>query len=295
MMNIDEQHELRSFWQLCFQRPTHVDNHLLSPQMNSLADIEALLWLHFGVELGIYPSEAADAIIRDSRQQLSASSRDVRRLGVSRFFSSEVRQFLDQARELSSVSDIRYTTRLAKNLVNPLSLGLLFREISASTSDPLLLLFTDLITFEDESKWSNLLHVDPNPDNIIRRRGDLSDLLFAGFLGFLDHMNSTRELVQYCQEESVSDHARFELTHRLRSIHMWRLDLSDVIVKDRFTQLTGEYLLQLNWDEELEYLDFDTGELVKRIEWICAGWTGADSFPLGLRPHRPPERRWGTG
>jgi hypothetical protein len=294
-MNTDAQRDLQSFWQLCFERPVYVDTHKLSPQLNSLADIEALLWLHFGVELGIFSSDGADATIRASRQRLSTSGKDVRRLGVSHFFASEVRNFLDQARELTSISDIRYTTRLAKNLVNSLPLGILFREIAASTREPLLLLFTDLITFEDEDKWNDLLRVDPDPDNVIKGEGNTSDLLFAGYLRFLDHMNWTRELLQYCHEESSSEHARFELTRRLRAIHMWRLNLVDAEVKTRFRQLTSEFLLQLNWDEDLEYLDFDTREVVNRIEWICADWTGADAFPLGLRPEHRPKRRFGTG
>ena len=295
MMDTALQPEAESFWRLCFRRPTEVLGRPLSQHLNSLADIEALLWLHFGVELGLYSSDIANLIVSSNRKRLSSSSRAVRKLGVSHFFSSEVRTFLDQARELTSISDIRYTSRLAKDLVNPLSLGMLFHEIAESFNDPVLLLFTDLITFEGDDTWNRLVETDPNPENIIKNEGEPKDLLFSGFLAFLEHMNSARELLLYCHDESASDHARFELTHRLRSIHMWRLNLAEADVKNRFTQLTSEFLLQLNWDPELEYLDFDSAELVKRIEWICASWTGADSFPLGLHPERPPRRRTGTG
>ena len=116
------------------------------------------------------------------------------------------------------------------------------------------------------------------------------DALYSGYFASLDHMGAMADLLECCKDESQSEHqavhdsqsdqTALQLGRRIRSIHMWRVDLADPNVKGRFTDLTFKLMAQLDSDEELESLGFNSYSLLTRVESLCACWTGADGFSL---------------
>jgi len=282
------QHELESFWRLCFERPLKVQGRVFSGLFNAVSDVEALLWLHYGFELGLYPKTEAQVILFSNRSRLVAALETVREAGIERFFPPVLSTFLGELSRSGALFDIRYTDRLSSDLVNTIVLDMLFHEVARACSNPLSSVFSDLLTFGTDDEWHIMMQQDASPDQVLSGTGKEVDLVSAGYFAVLDHMGAMDELLQYCGDELTADRPALRdsqgdqtflvLGERTRSIHAWRVKLDDPVIQRRFNGLTNKLREQLASDKELRSMGFDSDSLLTVIQTVGARWFGDYSF-----------------
>ena len=283
------QRELESFWQLSFLRQRGTEWCQTSSAFDAFADVEAMLWLHYGVELGFFSRDDSMDILRAHRVRLNGAVDHVKRFTTANYFSDKVLAFLEQSFK-NDMFAVRYADRLDAKLANPITTGLLFHEIARSSCDPRMSTFSDLITFGDDDKWMAALEQGVDPNHVLSGTGTKTDLLCAGYLAVLEHMGALDELLRYCAQESIgeapagrgfqSDHTYIVMDGRVRSIHVWRAKLNDPVVKTRFLELTNKVIHELEADGELMNMGFDCGSFVARIELLVGAWLGDTSFEV---------------
>src|SRR5438477_13214736 len=101
---MQRQHKLERFWRSCFERPNSVEGNVLSNQFNAAADIEAVLWLHYGVEAGFFSKSEAESVLQRNRERVLPSLN----VGASTVFSPRLSKWLPNvARVASSTSNMR--------------------------------------------------------------------------------------------------------------------------------------------------------------------------------------------
>jgi kumamolisin len=282
---VPRQHELTSFWRICFDRPLNVQEHVFSDLFNAVSDVEAFLWLHYGIELALYPQVEAQIIFQSDRSRLLRALEVVIKAGVGRFFPPALYTFLGEAFRSEAIFDIRHAGRLASDPVNTIVFDMLFHEIARTCSNPLFSAFSDLITFGTDDEWRMLIKQNADPDQVLSGTGKKVDILSAGYFAALDHMGAMDELVRYCADElmgdgaaSSSDQAILMLRERIRSIHSWRVKLDDPIIRRRFISVTDKLRKQLDSDRELTSVGFESDSLLTVIASLGANWLGDDSF-----------------
>jgi hypothetical protein len=247
---------------------------------HAVADVEAMLWLHLGNELGLFDDEDAGRIWNDFRPQFTKSLQYVDKLGVSRFFPDEVRIFLTQLERTDSISSARYAQRLSTKLINTRGLELLIHEIGEEFRDATL---TQYIVFDTPAEWEDHFEAEPDADLILKADSLVAmNALFAGYLRFIEHMGSIGQFFRQMEQAAESNFSAFEVERRIRAIHNWRLDLHDNDARTRFVHLTATFLRNVAYDDELASLGFDVPTLLARIEFLCAEWTGDSQFTINL-------------
>jgi len=283
---MQRQHKLERFWRSCFERPNSVEGNVLSNQFNAAADIEAVLWLHYGVEAGFFSKSEAESVLQRNRERVLPSLN----VGASTVFSPRLSKWLPNVARVESVLDIEYADRLAPDLLNATVLEMLFNEMGRISTNSVALLFSDSITFATDSAWRELMAQNVNPDRILAGTGTKIDLVCAGYFATLDHMAALDELLQYCADEfggagpTLRD-AQGEQTYRVigdrvRLIHLWRLKLDDRAVRDRFLSLT--YMLQKRFDTdpELKSMGCDSDGFLRIVDLLSKGWLGDYGFSM---------------
>jgi hypothetical protein len=293
------QHELESFCQVSLMRPEGARGRRLSESVTAFADVETILWLHYGVELGFFPAEGAMATLRVERERFFHALEVARNSTLWRSLRPGVRSFLENAWPafrandedlLGSLLATRYTDESLRDLLSPLAIGMLFHEIARAHADVSFLLLSDLMTFALDQEWGTVIAEDINPDRLSMNSGSIPDAACAGYFFALDHMGALSELIGYSADESRGehpapresqlDHTFMKLGDRVRSIHLWRLNLEDHAIKDRFLDLTYKVQGELADDPELNSARFDSGAFLGRVESLCADWLGNDSISL---------------
>jgi hypothetical protein len=288
------QHELESFWSRCFERPTNAHGHIYSDAFNAASDVEAMLWLHYGVELSLYSQIEAQDIFESNRNRLLHSMQVVMGGTIQGFFPPVLSTLMGESSRSGAIFDVRYTDRLSSDVVNTVALGMLFNEVARACSNPVSSVFSDLITFGLEDEWRALMEQDVNPEQILRGEGEKVDIVVAGYFASLDHMGAMDELLQYCSDElaadspalrdSQGDQTFLMLGDRTRSIHAWRLKLDDPVTQNRFTDLTNKLGTLLESDIELGPMGFNSENLFSVVQSLGARWLGDYGFTLrGLR------------
>jgi hypothetical protein len=235
---VPRQHELASFWQLCFDRPQQAQGHVFSNTFNAASDVEALLWLHYGVELGLYPQVDAQVIFRSNKDRLLRALKAVTGSYLAMFFPPALPTFLGEFSRsadfdrsippavsadldglmppemyvrlgglppFGSVFDLRYADRLAGDLLNTVALDMLFHEVARAFSNPSCSVFSDLITFGTNGEWQELMEQNANPDLVLSGSGEKVNVLSAGYFAMVDHMGAMDELLTYCGDELTAD------------------------------------------------------------------------------------------
>ncbi len=159
---------------------------------------------------------------------------------------------------------------------------MLFHEVARTFSNPVISVFSDLITFGSDDEWQELMAQKANPEKVLSGTGEKIDILSAGYFAALDDMGAMNELLQYCADEVVDDRPTLRdsqgeqtfvmLAERTRSIHVWRVKLDDPIVKTRFIRLTNKIREQLDSDSELRSMDFDADTLLMVVDSLGANW-----------------------
>jgi hypothetical protein len=167
-------------------------------------------------------------------------------------------------------------------------MGMLFHEVAHANSNPVYCLFSGLITFAEESEWQNVLSANVDPNQLMTNSGSEASLLCSGFFASLDHIGAVSELVDYSADESrgdypaaresQADHTFLNLRDRIRSMHLWRLNLEDRGARERFLSLTYKIRGALALDQELRSINFDPGIFLNRVEALCADWLGNHSI-----------------
>jgi len=288
---MSRQHELASFWRLCFERSPRAHEHVFSDLFNAASDVEALLWLHYGVELDLYPPMNAQAILEPNRGRLIRALEMVMGSAVAQFFPPALATFLGESVRLGGVFDIRYTDRMASDLVNTVVLDMLFHEVARACSNQLSSVFSDLMTFGTDDEWQGLMQQNANPEHVLNGTGEKVDILSAGYFASLDHMGAMNELLQYCGDESTADRPALRdsqgdqtflmVGERIRSIHAWRVKLDDPTIRKRFISLTNRLSTQLESDPELRSSGFNSDNFFSIIQSLSATWIGDYGFTLG--------------
>lgn len=268
-----------------------------------LGNVEALLWLHYGVELGLFPEAYARSAILADRDGISDCLVALDDRSTNRYFPARVQSFLGEARSILNHGDelaaeffqIRYAEGLRQDLVSTIAAEMVFHEIARASGMPEYRQFTELITFSSEDKWSALITADVSPDRILEQGNQPSDHLYAGYFAALDHMGFLGELLEHCADVSgtdsgaargvQTDHTLLTMADRVRSMRLWRLDLDDPHTRGRFVDLTYAVKDKLDADAELSSVQFDSAAFLSRVETLCAGWLGKHTvaFPR-LRP-----------
>ncbi|MGA8733247.1 MAG: hypothetical protein WB558_04920 [Terriglobales bacterium] len=239
-----------------------------------------MLWLHLGNELGLFDDEDAGSIWNDFKPQFTKSLHYVNKIGVSDFFSDEVRVLLTQLELTDSISSARYAQRLSTKLIDTRGLELLLHEIGEQFRDAT---FTRHIVFDTPAEWED--HFEQEPDaNVILNADSLvaMNALFAAYLRFIEHMGAMGQFFRQMEEGAESTFSSLEVERRIRAIHNWRLDLHNDDTRSRFIHLTATFLSSVAYDDELANLGFDVASLLARIEFLCAEWTGDSQFRINL-------------
>jgi hypothetical protein len=232
-------------------------------RFQSVADVEAVLWLHLGNELGLFDDEDAERVWNEFRPRFTNAMKYVKDHGISRFFSEEVRIFLAQLERTDSVSSARYGQRLSPELIDTRGLEMLFHEIGRQFRDPTLTLH---IVFDTPAEWEGHFDEEPNADAILSAdSAGVMNVLFAGYLRFIEHMGTMGEFFRQMEDSAESNFAPLEVERRIRAIHNWRLDLHNDVTRTRFVHLTATLLRNVVHDDELADLRFDASSLLARI------------------------------
>jgi hypothetical protein len=249
-------------------------------RFHAAADVEAILWLHLGNELGLFDDKDAQRIWKNFRPQFTKSLKYVNKLGISRFFPNEVRIFLTQLHRSSSISQARYAQRLSTELIDRRGLEMLLHEIGGQFRDATL---TRYIVFDTPAEWKGHFEEEPDPNVILNANSLFAmDALFAGYLRFIEHMGAIEQLFRQMEATAESNFSALEVERRIRAIHNWRLDLRNNDTRKRFVHLTATFLDNVAYDNELAGLGFDVSSLLARIEFLCADWSGDSQFTINL-------------
>jgi hypothetical protein len=295
------QHELDSFWGYVSGARLNPHGHPLSPNFVVLANVEAFLWLHYGVEVGLFQETEAQTIVLAEMIRAGRWSGSVKGAGLSDQFPPRLRSFLEDAQQYVGLEDdlaaarllgLRYADTLARDLVNPIAFKMLFDEIAQACDNSELALFSDLITFSPESEWHRVLAGGIDPNRMIDGTGGTCEHLCSGYFAAMNHIGALDELIYLCAEESETDRRQdFQtdytlslLYDRVRSMHLWRLNLREPSVRRRFEGLTYMIGNLLSSDRELASMQFDSAEFLSRVEFLCTNWLGDSTVRLLQSP-----------
>jgi hypothetical protein len=157
MQSMPWQHELDSFWQFAFERPRELRGRKFSSSFNALADVEAFLWVHYGVELGVYAKNEAEKIYGPVRAALINAVEQVKKSTIVNCFPQRLVTFLDKTALKDSIFEAHYADRLDVRLTNPVVTTLLFHEVARACNNPLISNFSDVLTFGENAEWSTML------------------------------------------------------------------------------------------------------------------------------------------
>jgi hypothetical protein len=265
------QRKLAFFWRDTVERENQEPTHI-----SALADVEALLWMHLGIELDLFHKEDVESRVEEHRFRLQGACVRTRKLNGSRFFPLH---FIEEFEEGKAIGEIRYGDKINPELFEHAVLELLFTEIGKFAASRENSTFTYLITFAEEGEWDEALD-NADPKRLIARKlSTKADEALAGMFSILEHMQALREILE---AEADSQYAINALKKRLRTIHNWRTNLVDSKVKMRFEQLTANLIRNLKADKELAELKFDANEVVSRINMLCQSWLGTEDFVIDI-------------
>jgi hypothetical protein len=268
-------HELEMFSKQCLSSASLGDDFAVA------ANLEALLWLHLGVELEIFPGKETAQVWEAKLDSFQASFDQMQRSRAAVCFSRETRDFLKKAIRARSLQFVTHPKRLNKQLFDPFIIEMLFHQIGCCFENELMSEFSAGIAFEQEYLWRTWLRLAVNTASLVEHKPkNKTDRIYAGYLGMLEHMGALRDIFNYVDAEIESNYALAELKQRIRNMHSWRLNLADEEVKGRFLHLTAEFKSELEFDPDLGAMDFNA--LLARIQELCANWLGVDSFLMNM-------------
>jgi hypothetical protein len=250
-------------------------------RFETMADVEAVMWLQLAVELGVFPADNADRLLSNFEERILDSSRYVNEVGLSRLFG-EFPLFAGNLLESGKLSlgAFVHPNQLSSELFEKTTLQMALHEVGREFRDGTLTIHTAMDPPED---WRRCLGHSLDPEVILQSE-DLRDinLLMDRYLAFLDHAGNLREFWEHLDPTASGGYGVFELRRRARAMHNWRLNLSDNGVRGRFEDLTAALMRGLWQDAELAELGFDVANVRDRIEELCRSWSGDDTLILNV-------------
>jgi len=227
-----------------------------------MADLESLMLLQLGTEIGIFPIPEAERLLRARRSRFLGALKYLDRLQFAQDFRSIV-QVLTVGLRAPEASFTEHPDRLSPDLFGREILGILFHELTRLFRKGY---FTSAVSFFSPNQWGKALGGKLDPDSILRKK-KLTGIngLISDFLEFLGHAASLDELWDCIENSSENNYAFGQLRRRVRAVHGWRMDLHEHETKQRFETLTGILASAVDADEELASIGFEVTDLLTRI------------------------------
>jgi len=248
-------------------------------RFEAMADVESIMLLQLGVELGLFPGAEAENLLKKHGERFFASLKYVETHSLSQVFGSEL-QILSSGMRTRGLSYVPHPKKLSPDLFDSAVLEMLIHQIGRDFRDND---FTITVSFEPSEGWERHLKGKLRPDVILCNKVTRDiNLVIEQYLAFLEHAGGLSDLWGCLEEGPTPPYARDELRRRFRAMHGWRLDLHQREVRKRFERITAIFVRALNSDEELEKIGFDTAHAVARIERLCQDWSGDEGLTLDL-------------
>jgi hypothetical protein len=257
------------------QRPVQI---AIAPRrFGAMADVECMMWLQLGIELGMFGAQDAEATFKKHKKKWLASLSYVEKVKTSKFFRGEAEVFSYQVRA-HGIPLAEHPNRLSAGLFVDGSTEMLFHEVGRGFRDGVL---TMCLVFASPQEFRRQLKGKPNPDALLRNkslRG--TNLLLSKYLRFLNHAGALQQLWEYLDWASESNYAVSTLRERVRAMHNWCLDLQGAGVRERFDEVTAILVEGVKADKQLQDLGLGASEVLGRIEALCSSWNGDDSLSV---------------
>jgi len=248
-------------------------------KFDAMADVELMMWLQLGAELGVFEVPAAEQMFREHRVGLLESLSYVERTkNYSKLFRGEVDIFANQIRT-RGIPFVEHPDRLSHNLFVSGSTEILFHEVGRSFRDGDMTAWFDFVSAQE---FREQLKEKPDPEAFLR--GDIlrgTDLVLNEYLEFLRHAGGLLQLWEYLGSVSESSYAISTLRQRVSAMHNWRLDLLRMEVRERFDEVTEILIEGVTADPQLHGLGIEASELLPQIEAVCSSWNGGDTHSAG--------------
>jgi hypothetical protein len=269
------QYELRRFERDYFDTGGSLREIAIAPRrFAAMADVESMMWLQLGVELGMFDAKAAEDTFKQHEHKFLESLNYLEKVKKLKVFGTEAHILSGQVRAHEFPFAEHPNPFSAKLFVSG-SIEMLFHEVGRSFREGVL---TMCFVFASPKEFRQRLNGEPDPNTILRGENLRGiDLLLSKYLGFLEHAGAIQELWEYLHSVSRSDYAMSSLQQRVRAMHNWRLDLRTPKVRQRFDKVTGILVKELEADKQFQDLSLEAAELFRKIEDLCASWNGEDS------------------
>jgi hypothetical protein len=218
---------------------------------------ESVAWLSVGVEFGIFPADAAQALC----QQYFPALNEQYRLFPKEFLYlvHEEQQDRTQSvfekgifREKVLPREITYANRLASRLELVLDLvGKVNRDQPIrSICNSLLLLSDPARTKLADSVSGDSVFASLSGNQDVWTDGNRG-FVFAGVFRVIDHLEALLDLLEYQRRPSSVDPPAWGLFRQtVYSVHRWRFDLQDEIYYEKFLALASTAIHALNSEAE---------------------------------------------
>jgi hypothetical protein len=271
------QSELKKF-EKDFLNPKELPREIaIAPRkFEAMANVESMMWLQLGVELGIFNGESAKGLFEKYSGKLLSSLKYVERTkNYAKPFRGEVEIFANQIKEVG-IPFVQHPNRLSDSLFAEGCTEMLFHEVGYGFRDGILTMCLD---FASPRQFRRQAKGKPNPVALIRNRNLRgTNLVMSKYLAFLGHAGELQQLWEYLDSVSESSYAISTLRQRVSSMHNWRVDLHTEHVRDRFNEITRMLIDGVEADEQLQNLGFNPTELLSQIKEICSSWEGDDTM-----------------
>lgn len=241
-----------------------------------MADVEALMWLQLGVELGIFFQDEAEYTFAAHQRRLLSSLNYVEKgKKMPRLFKREIDLLVKQVKS-NGTPFVEHPRRLRANLFVSGFGEMLLHEIGRCFRDGTL---TMCLVLASRREFQRLKMGKLDPKVILRAKSlHGKNLLTLNYLAFLGHAASLDQLWEFLDSVSANNYASFSLKQRVRAIHCWRLDLSENQVRDRFDELTSIFLKSVGEDRQIRKLGLHEAEILAKIETLRLSWEGGDDL-----------------